>query len=173
MRLVCVAHLPRKQRLSAPPVLADRLPEDPTKVYLPLRLPCYHRASNGFQGPVRVARSPGVPTKTEPGEDTAEETDGKGTATLPALLVKTVPTSLVAGYTALIALVTATLVVPTATNPHPSQYLSLRWIAFFVLVAASAAGTSHHQAPPVRSPAGTTSRSPRRLGSRRVAPPPP
>jgi hypothetical protein len=105
---------------------------------------------------IAVARNSGAPTKADSSEATADAPDAEEAATLPALLVKTVPTSLVAGYTAFIALVTTTLVTPTATNPHPDQYLPIRWVAVIMLVAASAAGTYFSY----RRKAGTGARFP-------------
>jgi hypothetical protein len=52
---------------------------------------------------IAVARNSGAPTKADSSEAAADAPDAEEAATLPALLVKTVPTSLVAGYTAFIA----------------------------------------------------------------------
>jgi len=87
---------------------------------------------------IGVARNLRAPTKSDAGERTEDSNEADQAASIPELLVKQVPTSLVAGYTAVTATLVALIPEPTSTVPNPDELLNLRWIAFFVLVLSSA-----------------------------------
>lgn len=57
---------------------------------------------------------------------------------LTETLATTVPTGLVAAYTAYIATIVANIDEPTADKPTPDQFLPWRWGGFIVLVLAAA-----------------------------------
>ena len=79
------------------------------------------------------------PTKQDAGESVAPSAKADEKASLTTILAKTVPTGLVAAYTAFIAGVTEQVDKPTKKVPSPDLYTGYRWVGFAVLVGASVA----------------------------------
>lgn len=85
---------------------------------------------------VALARNSANPTtKAESGENPTD-TGHTQDASLATLLVKQVPTGLVAAYTALTAALVE-LTKPTDSDPNPDQLLGYRWVAFGIMVVTS------------------------------------
>jgi len=86
---------------------------------------------------VGVARNLRKPTKSDSGEVT-EESDAKAEeASLTQLLVKQVPTGMVAAYTALTAATVELIDEVTVENPSPDELLPYRWLGLIGLVLGS------------------------------------
>lgn len=77
-----------------------------------------------------VARNRRQPTKADAGERTPDSTAATDSPSIPALLVKTVPTGLVTAYTAFVAVV-------SEASAKETDLIDLRWIAFVALVLAA------------------------------------
>lgn len=86
---------------------------------------------------VGVAWNERKPTKSDSGEVVDESAEAGTSASLSLLLVKQVPTGLVAAYTAFTAAVVELIDVPTTSNPTPDQLLGYRWAGFAILVIGS------------------------------------
>jgi hypothetical protein len=78
------------------------------------------------------------PTKQDVGKSTAPDA-AKEPASLTDMLVSQVPTELVAPYTAVTAAIVGAVDKPTTKVPNPDQLAAWRWLAFAVLVVATAA----------------------------------
>lgn len=88
-----------------------------------------------------VTRNAGRPSKADTGEKPAGSDDSDKTPSLAQLLVKQVPTGMVAGYTAVVAALVELVDKPTSDVPEPDEHLLWRWIVFGMLVVGSAALT--------------------------------
>jgi hypothetical protein len=88
-----------------------------------------------------VARNTRRPTKSDAGEVTEESVESEAPPSLMALLIKQVPVSMVAGYTALTAGLVELVGKATRENPQPDQLLPYRWAGFAILVLFSMALT--------------------------------
>lgn len=84
-----------------------------------------------------VARNLRAPNKSDSGEALDEDETKTEKASLPQILVKQVPTGLVAAYTALTATIVQLIDEPTSAVPQPDLLLSFRWAAFVILVIFS------------------------------------
>ncbi|MGZ4603405.1 MAG: hypothetical protein ACXV0U_07380 [Kineosporiaceae bacterium] len=88
---------------------------------------------------VALARNqPGRTTKADSGEVPKDSRTADEQASLLALLVKQVPTGMLAAYTAVTATL-AELVKPSAADPHPDPLLAYRWAILAILVVGSVA----------------------------------
>ncbi|HVN10703.1 MAG TPA: hypothetical protein VMT69_01325 [Kineosporiaceae bacterium] len=86
---------------------------------------------------VALARNqPGTTTKADSGEVPKDAPGADEQASLLALLVKQVPTGMVAAYTAVTAAL-AELAKPTAADPRPDHLLAYRWAILAILVVGS------------------------------------
>lgn len=88
-----------------------------------------------------VARNTRRPTKSDAGEVTEESDQSAASPSLVGLLVKQVPVSMVAGYTALTAGLVELVGKATPDNPSPDQLMPYRWAGFAILVLFSMALT--------------------------------
>jgi hypothetical protein len=84
-----------------------------------------------------AVRDTGSPTKQDVGKSTAP---GKATepASLTDILVSQVPTELVAPYTAVTAAIVGAVGKPSKAVPNPDQLVDWRWLAFAILIVATA-----------------------------------
>ena len=88
---------------------------------------------------VGVARNRRQPTKSDSGEVLEDQQANTEAASLPQLLVKQVPTGMVAAYTAFTAAVVELIDEPTADVPDPDLLIGFRWGGFALLVIGSMA----------------------------------
>ncbi|HMF14663.1 MAG TPA: N-acetylmuramoyl-L-alanine amidase [Gemmataceae bacterium] len=78
------------------------------------------------------------PTKQDLGKSTAPEMVGQP-ASLTDILLSQVPTELVAPYTLVSAAIVGAVGQPSKAMPNPDQLATLRWLAFGILIVATAA----------------------------------
>jgi hypothetical protein len=83
---------------------------------------------------IAAARLDAPITKGNVGKVPAAHPKAADKAGIGDLLVKQVPTELVAPYTALSAAIVGAVAKPTPNNVHPDQLASYRWVAFGMLI---------------------------------------
>src|SRR5689334_21091347 len=88
----------------------------------------------GTLSTVAVTRNTEAPKKADTGRASQNATDATQDASLSDLLGTTVPTAVVAAYTAFTATVVGGIDEPTAAVPYPDQLLGWRWAALIVMV---------------------------------------
>jgi hypothetical protein len=88
----------------------------------------------GTLSTVAVTRNTEAPKKADTGRTSENATDATEDASLSDLLGTTVPTAVVAAYTAFTAAVVGGIDEPTAAVPNPDQLLNWRWAALIVMV---------------------------------------
>jgi hypothetical protein len=74
--------------------------------------------------------------KGEIGKVPAHHAEAGQSAGVADVLVKQLPTELVAPYTVLTAAIAGAIAKPSAKNRHPDQLIGWRWTAFAVLIAS-------------------------------------
>lgn len=83
-----------------------------------------------------AVRDTRAPTKQDVGKSTGDK--GGESASLTDILVSQVPTELVAPYTAVTAAIVGAVAKPSKAAPNPDQLTNWRWLAFAILVIATA-----------------------------------
>jgi hypothetical protein len=83
---------------------------------------------------IAAVRDRTVPTKAHVGKQNVSPDDKTKQASVPNMLVSSVPTELVAPYTAVTAAIVGAIEKVTRANPNPDQYEFWRWLALAMLI---------------------------------------
>jgi hypothetical protein len=86
-----------------------------------------------------AVRDTRAPTKQDVGKSTAAPGAAAEPASLTDILISQVPTELVAPYTAVTAAIVGAVAKPSTAVPNPDQLAAWRWLAFAILIVATAA----------------------------------
>ena len=86
-----------------------------------------------------AVRDTRAPTKQDVGKSTTAPGTAAEPASLTDILVSQVPTELVAPYTAVTAAIVGAVAKPSTAVPNPDQLTAWRWLAFAILIIATAA----------------------------------
>lgn len=87
---------------------------------------------------IAAVRDQAKPTKGHIGKQSTKDDDAASPASRWNMLVSSIPTELVAPYTALTAAIVASVAKATRANPHPDHYERWRWGALALLALGTA-----------------------------------